>query len=335
MPEAIKLTHVHDILGEIEVTYGVLPVMVGAEDGIFAESRVTGEISYIHSGDRSPDAGRGTPPPPGGPVGRQGNLTIPVLARGSLSAYSASVFPADVHDLLRAAGHLAVLDATPAAESWTYTPIITGYESMGLEVYAEGQMWPIRGAYADMTYAIEGVYLQYEFNVQGIADKPSDVAIPAITHLSHGPPKATAIGLNHGTGTPFVPVLRSASFAMGRELAPRLDFNAVAGHAGFAGGKFLPTIELQVEKATLKLGGPPWYDATDFDPYEIRDLAITDEITFTLGSVQYNRMTFTAVNATIINVTEDEDGPTGLWNLTYGLYPSNIGGVDAYAIVYD
>lgn len=319
---AEKLVTLYGLLGNTEASYNAGGALAAASHGILLAEPVAMAIDYVHAGERGPAPGASGLLKRGKPSGRFGELTAKIEGRGRGSAYSGSNFPPDIHTLMRISGHSATVDTTLNAEKVTYRPVSdrASFASGVFEGYARGQKYPITGAYADFTFMIDGPsFLMFEFALQGLIGIPTDVAVPAISYPGAEPPKAENIGLTIGA---WSPVVRKVGFKANRGRSARADVNG-AGHQGFSLGRRNPELEITVEAVPLSV----------FDPYTARDSATSYAVTLTVGGVQYNKIQFTAAQAQIANVADEEDEDTALWTLTMPCAQSSPIANDDYELV--
>lgn len=327
-------------LAEVEASYGVAETLVNAEDGVLLMEPPVPDTDYLY------DGARGRAP---GTAGRQSDTTPAGLgftceaslqAHGAAAAYSASIVPPGVHDMLQIAGMQATGDFTASAEKYTYAPESgpTGYSSGTVEAYVNGEKHPGRGCYATFTITGDGVAAPtWAFEISGIGTVPTDAAVPSITYpaATNLPPKAQNITLSIGTGTPFTgAVVRSFTFTLNRELSSRLDANSTDGHAGFTPGSRDPTLEIVMEQVT-RATGTPWYTATTIDPDKLRELKTSLDVSLTVGDTQYERWNLQLPTAQITEVQDGEDGSTATWTITFGARVSAGGADDDFNIVFD
>jgi len=323
---APKLIPVFGLLGDVETVYGDGGTLTAALDGILLTEPTPMTVAYAHGGERPIAVGTAGTLQRAAPSGRSGEFTPRVEARGAGAAYSATVLPPDIDTLMRISGHAQTLDVTASLETVTYDPesAPASYESGGFEAYTRGQLFTMASAYATLSFLIEGPsFMVFEATVMGTLSDPTDVALPVITYNTTLPPKAISLALAIGaiTGT----AVRRIAWTQNRNIAPRLDMNNADGHKGFSPGRRESTLEILVEAEAF----------ATWDPYADWKAATVRNITFTIGSVQYNKVTFNAVQAQVANVTEEEDGPTALWGVTFNLGSSDGASNDEYQFVWD
>lgn len=318
------------LLGDVEPSYGTgTPgTLSPATDGILLMEPAILTPDYIDDGERGLQPGAAGQMIRSFKSGLFSEFTPRVAMRGAGVAYSASVVPPDLHTFLLISGHQGTVDTTPASEKWTYVPESgpTGFDSGFFRGYSRGQAYDMLGGYGSMMFHAEDVSAMFfEPTVTGFMTLPTDVALPAITYVNAAlkPPKFINVALNlNGVSSGWK--VRSFSFTQNRELSPRADGSG-AGHSGYTPGRRTPTIELVVEARAL----------STFNLFSLADQSTTMLLTFTCGSAQYNRMTFTANNFQITEAEDDEDGATALWSITGICAASTPIANDDYEIVFD
>jgi len=332
----------------VEATYASGGSLVAGTDGILMAKEALMTYDWASKGERIPAVGSGAPWLRVAPRGRVVKFPVEIEARGAGAAYSASVVPLDSHVLLQMAGHTAAGSFAGGSEKWTYTPFSgpPPYSSGFFSAYSRGQLWPIVGAYADFAFTLEKAGIpHFLFTVDGRLDvSPTDVAVPAITYNSTVfPPEGVGIALTIGSYTPGK--VRKIEFKKKLSIHPRLDISGPApalGHIGFGVGRRDAELIIELEEDTLTVAAP-WSGATTLNPYEMQaggygTLAAqppTVNIAFTVGSVQYNKWTFTAPQAFLIDVKEGKDGEAATVTLTYQLTTSTPTANDDYNIVFN
>lgn len=340
MPSQVeKQTLDHGLLLATEASYGAGGSLAGTDDAVLVEEPVEIVPSYAGSGERGPSVGRGGPWQKAPPVGRFAEgFTIPVLVRGADEAYSSSIFPSDIHVPLRISGHDVSTDSSAGTESQTYTPTVdaSSYASGVVESYTRGELQTVEGVLGSLSMEFEDSgFLRADVECSGlVTTDPTDASVPSLTLDTHQPPKGENLQLSVGNLT--AGRIRSLTFNQNRAIGPRLDRNASDAHGGFHGGAIDPELQVEIEATALSTASPP-HEASSIDPYELYALATVLEVSFTIGSTQYNRMTFTASQAQISAEPEKGEDAEGvaLWTLTFQLGQSSPGAGDWYTITFD
>lgn len=334
--QAEKLLITHGLGAALESTYGGghPTSFTYPDDAILVEERVEVTPIFNTDGERSPGTGQGGRYLKVSPGGRHADFTIAVLARGSNAAYSSSVFPSDLHVLLRACGHSVTTVASVGVESQTYAPDTTPDGSAALQAFSRAEQFDLTGVLGSMSFTIDGpTFTRFDFALRGIMDTdPVDAAVPDLSGIAqHQPPKAEAITLN--IGNYVAPRVKSVTFNQNLNLQNRNDVNAASGFAGIAQGFRDPQLEVVLEASALE--GSPFHGTTGIDPYALWEAATQLPVDFTVGSTQYNRFTFSAPQAQITNVDKGEEGEVALWTVQFGLAQTVPGADDDYSLVFD
>lgn len=309
------------LLAKLEGSYGGGGVLAAASDGILVTEPPMVDLDYAHDGTRNGSW-------PGGNAkrvaksGRYGTLPVATEFTGAGSAYSASAVP-NIHALLRALGYSATLDATAAAEKYTYAPGTPG--SLVLDAYAAGEKRTLKGVYGQsLAIAADGpVVPAVSAELMGFCDAlPADASVPAVTYPNVQPPKATNITLSINAVTSLV--VRSFNFSVEQPLTARLDENS-GGHKGFAYGNQVARLEAVVEAVAL----------STLNPYNLADAQTAFATSLQIGSTQYNRLKLAASQAQLSEVEDQDDGPVALWSLVLELQASAPGLLDTHTLTAD
>jgi hypothetical protein len=295
-----------------EATNGAGATLTGSTDTIqVAQELPVFNYGFTFDGDRKGAQQTGGNLRRTGPGGRTAEGKVKMECKGSGSALTAGNPVPNLHPFLLASGFTSSF----GTGTWTYTPvpISTPDISLALEVYDRGEKLPISGAFCAMTMTANGAEPTYfEFDVKGTAGVIADASVPGRFYNSHTvvPPKNESLGLTiFGTSNLRI---RNYSYTHGIEIAPRVDLNASTGHAGFALGRRKPELKITVEAEAL----------STFDPYAAWVAGTTGSVTFTVGSVTGNKMTFTLPQCQIKTCERGADGPLAIWNLTFAPFTS-------------
>lgn len=333
------------LLGKVpESPYGTPLALSAAADGVLAADFCEVDFSaFLNDGTRgrAPGGGERTRVKPSGQIG---SISVPAEAIGGGAAYSASVVPS-IHTLLRSAGLEATGSFGGGTESWKYAPEVgpTGLDAGTFEYYEGGQKYPLTGAYSSFTCGVDGPDVpRWVFDLLGIGSRPTDAALPTVTGgyppASRLPAKAESIAFTLGLFTGGV--VRSFEFNFNRAHdAQRRNINS-GGHAGYTPGGANPTLIVTMEQAALTAGSP-WSAAGTLNPYALRDTGDLVVCSLAVGTVQYNRWKLYAgssvasAQAQVIQVDDEEDGPTRLWTITIEFKPSSYTLVDSFTAEFN
>ena len=313
----------YGVLAKKEASYAATNTAFSTTtDSVLVSELPTLDISYVYDGARPNAPSSAGALPFVAPTGRFAESSLTMEARGSGSAYtSAATVPPDVHALLLAAG----MSASYAAGEITYAPVSACDEgdSAALQFFGRGQRYTVIGGRTTFTLAADGASAAiYTFNMSGIVSgSVVDQTVANISYNQTLPPKTDNIALTLGTFT--TAVVRSFSLDYGRELTPRLDLNKADAHAGFAGGRRDVTFTVSIETPAI----------SSFDILELQRNATEFATSFTIGSVAGNEITVSLPQCQIIGVSNSEDGPISISELT--IKPSaDIGLNNDISIVY-
>lgn len=327
-------------LAKVEAAYGTPEVLSAATDGVDLIEEPEVDPQYVHDGARHGKS----PASHGGRkrVGRMARFAQPTLRMepaGAGAAYSASVVP-NAHTFLRAAGFLATLDSTAAAEKYTYTPHAVGAEeSITLELYSRGEKHPLAGVYQQLTIDMDvpGIPI-FEFSSNGLYSAlPTDVAFPAITYPTVEPPKAEAVNfeVTIGADTFVAGRIKKLMVPWNRNIAARALDNVTGLHGGFnVGAERIIECEAIIEAAPLTVGSP-YLAAAGLNPFELMERASVMALGFTCGSVQYKRFSFAAATSQMIASPRQLEGSAAMWAVKFHCLPSTLTANDEMSLVFD
>jgi hypothetical protein len=221
---------------------------------------------------------------PGSMGARRWEKHVEVPLRGAGAAYSLSVIPkADA--LLRMGGFAADLDDTENAESWTYAPISSGFESFSVYLYLDGVLTKLLGCRALPSFVFPlGGPARVVGELRSLWTDPADAAtvVPTGEPTTQYPVMLSSLlQLTPSGGDPYAPKHGEIKLDLGRQITPRKDASAATGYAGMVmlAGR-APVLTLEAE-ATLE-DDFAWWDA----------LAAGTQIacSFQVGATKYNQL---------------------------------------------
>jgi hypothetical protein len=112
----------------------------------------------------------------------------------------------------------------------TYTPVSTGYESISLEMFVDGSLHLITGAYGTFSAKMDaGQIITFDFDFTGIYNAYVDQAFPTVTYPVSRPPVFQKAGISTGT---FNPIAQSVTFDLGVTVSERMSATATDGLYG-------------------------------------------------------------------------------------------------------
>ena len=231
------------------------------------------------------------PPAPDGPVHMKFTFKMPV--RGAQAAYSATVKP-KISVPNRICGLQETLVTTGAAETVTYAPRSSGFESATTYVYLDGLLYKLLGCRGSRNIVTRaGGLMYYEYNIEGTYSAPTDVALVAPTGEPTGQfPIFVSSAFQMGTENYAAP-FQNININLNNTLAPQIDSTKADGIAQIHLVDRTPDGSFDPEAALVATFGyyTKWKAKTLID------------MSFTLGSVQYNKVTFTMPSVTLNTIT--------------------------------
>jgi len=304
------------VLAKIESTYGTdaTPAASDAIDVFDFQIKPSGEkhTRPVYSNNLSPSKIV---------IGKkmvEGSFKLEV--RGAGAAYSASVRP-DADAVLRACGLAATVVTTPGSETVTYAPASSGFESITIYAYTDGEIHKVPGSFCSVkTLLSAGQIGVFEFSFKGLYRTPVDGAIITPTLLDLQPPIVQSAGLTIGGWA--AGVYEKLEIDIGVELSEKPDINSAGGLKGFAitgrqpAGSMDP---LAVTEATKSF----W---TNWET------GVAEALTATIGSTQYNKMTINAPAVQLSDVAWGERNSERKYDL--GLHFAKNTGDDEFQLVF-
>lgn len=327
---ALKTTYALYLQAATESIYLTPAPLTGSTDSIqVATDYPVFNYGYAFDGNRNGAPLSTGNLQPTAPSGRTAQGTVRIEGKGLGSAYSNAIAARvpNLHPFLMGGGLSASFTSTGGAQ-WNYRPYaitVTQPSSITLGVYSRGELLPISGAYCTWKAGAEGAAPTiFEFDVQGVAGTFSDTAVPnrAWSGASTLPPKNDAAQITIGS---FTPVIRSWNYEHGLDIQPRNNQNTSGSHSGFAVGRRTPKLTLTIEQDAL----------SSFNPYDDFNLGTSRAVTVTVGTVQYNRFSFSFPQCVLSNVEQGADGPTALWTLTYTPYVTTPDAQDDITLTFN
>lgn len=341
MPAPGYLVQILGFLGKEETTYGSAVSLSTTADGIQLqfENRDYPAITldYAFNGDLGPSVGNLGNVLRAVQSGRSFKYEAPTRAKGGGAAYSASVLPS-IHRLLKASGFDAALTTTTGAEKYTYTPSAPGttYASLTTNLYAHGVLYPGVGVLADWSWdAPNNGPPMHRFTLNGfLSADASRAAAPTITYplTSVQAPLASSVAItlgNHSTSAVCV----SSSFALNREIFPRVRQTASGGHLGFVPRGRSPEFKVTLEAKNFV--SSPYTGADTYDPYKLEETGQSIAFAITFGSTQYNKWTMTAAQAQVVKAEPRVVDGVACFELTVRPYTSTPVAADDLSVTFD
>lgn len=293
-------------------------------DGINVVELPEFTINYQHAGERPSPQGTEGKIKRAAPTGRTVEGTIRSELAGSEAVYgadTASNLP-PLNALIEASGLSGSINGSSVV--YVRNPIDQAF-SVAARLYARDTVRDVAGGYCSFNWGFEepGAPIIAEFNLMGIVSQPvSSLTFPTIIYPDQDPPRAVDVALTLNGSSSLV--VRSANMVDGRDIATaRIDANSSQGSRGFAVGKFDYQLTVVVEAST-----------SVFDAYQLRDDATEFAASITFGSVAGNIIAWSWPQCTIIEVNEQDDGPTAMLELVIDMHNSNPGLRDDITITF-
>lgn len=229
------------ILGKIESTYNTDSSPVVSTDAALVE-----EPSWSHEGARMQE--RAAARPSAGKLPQVFGGTLKAVSfsmnlKGAGAAYSATVRP-EADAFLRACGFSATVDTTASAETVTYVPVSTAYESITIYYYEDGILHTLTGCRGNVSFAMEaGGFVKASFSFTGHDATHTDVSFPSPTYDSVAPP--VFMGMSFAVAA-YSATIQTLDYDMGNVIATPASANAADGYADIEitgrdpGGSFDP-----------------------------------------------------------------------------------------------
>lgn len=312
------------ILAKVEATYGVDPTPVAA-DGFYAAGTAPKMIQTSNPLDDV--IGRGTlsklPGAQPGPRHYQVDFRVPV--RGAGAVYSATVKP-KVSTLMRGASWQEVIVTTAGLETVTYTPRSAGQESITIYYNLDGMLYKLVGCRGNTNLVIRtGGIAFLECSFQGKMATPVDTALVTVT----GEPTVqfpTLMGGAFQIGTEnFAAKFNQINFNMNNVLVASVDPSDAHGVGSIESVDRNPDGSFDPEAVLVATF--PWY--TKFLNGLLMDLS------FTMGSVQYNKITVTCGKVQAKDLVPGDRSLLGMFQVPFRISSDSVVGDDEISILFN
>lgn len=237
-------------------------------------------------------------------------LSFETEVKGKGSAYASNSLP-EIAALLRGAGMGQTLVTTGGSESVSYKPTSSGASgaaTFSSYVHPDGALLKLVGCQATFSLDLKaGEYGKAKWTVKGKFVSWTDAALPAVTVSAVLPPMVESAGMALGAFTSGV--YEAVNLSLENNIVERMDVNAVGGFSGFRltgrnpKGSINP---LMVSEATKSFWGN-W------------EASVTEAMSLTIGSVQYNRLTITAPKVQLLEITPGDRNGERDYNIPISL----------------
>lgn len=286
-------------------------------------------LDHIYDGNLGGSASSLGPQRRTTPNGRSRQYVYRVLPKGPGTAYSASAFPPrGIHRHLKAAGFDVAYSATPSPQH-TYTPTPAGTVPTHLTTrqYLQQMQYDMRGVQCDFSYETQGLGVPvFTFTSRGIADLPTQAALPALTIEATTVIPPVAAGVVSSINGVTSLTIRSIRYVRNRAMdTARVALNLAGGHAGFIGGRYFPEWTVEIERPLL----------ATFNPESLMANATAIAFSATFGTVQYNRWQHGTAQGQIINVQPGAEGQLATVVLTIRGFASTPTANDAESMLWN
>jgi hypothetical protein len=324
------------VLVGLEGTYASAAALADttAVDVVRVKSLPDVVVDYAHDGERDmQEAGSVGMVRPVAKSGRFGTTTIEWQTAGAGTTYTAAKLP-NGHRLFRIGG----LTQTFGASLHDYTPSAEGSFASGtVRVYKRGMQYDLTGAYGSSLTctADSGTVPIWSLALSGImTSAPTQAAVPTfgaytgtdLESLLVQSPKFEAGAVALFGATPIR--VKSFNFAVERGVQARALDNSTGNHGGFTPDRRSVTMTLEIEQLILSTLNPRSLDAG----------ATLGTFALTVGGTANNRFTISTAGsslAVVRSVTDSDDGPTAMTQLTLQFYPSTPNANDEVRIRFD
>ncbi len=331
----MKLNQVYGVLAKEESVYGTAVSLSNTTDGCnpYVDSLPDAptELEFEFDGNIGQSAGTLAPQKSTTPAGMFRQWPFKALFKGIGSAYTSSAVipPYEVHRFLKAAG----FDATFVTNKWEYTPTAagTGYTSLTVEEYAQGEKWAMAGSVFDWSYEAGNLGVpMHTFSGKALPSLPSDSALPAVTVLNPSGIPPVAQALVHNIGLFAAAKIKSHSFKLQRQLFARVRQDASGGHLGFVPGRMEPIIEIEIEKEAL-VGGA-FHTSAGLDADAIRRAATSVSFSMLYAGSTGNNWRIDFAQCQVKKVQHAADNTIATFKLTLKAHTSTPSANDAMKV---
>ena len=264
--------------------------------------------------------------PPLKPTGYVGTWSSLFYARGPRNGLliSSSNLP-DLDPYYISSGLSSTIVTTGGSESVTYKPASTSLKSITEKFYTDGKMRALFGARTDLQFSLEaGGPLEVTAARTGLYQGDSDVALPAGAVFGTTDPAIADSSISFTIDSYSAGVFRKFTWGTGNKIeSGRGSLNATTG--GIAPpslrDRMLPfTCAFEEDLVATK----------DAEGWRKSNTPIA--ISFTLGTVQYNKHLFTAPLAKVEKVQVSNDNGTQVITVSGHLWDSVPANNDAFSL---
>lgn len=327
MPQSVRFKA---LLAKIESTYGTDAAPTTGSDEIQVEENFWTNISVDHLEDnqRTENAnvfGRAGGAPVAS-VGQFAEFEVLVANKGRSAAFSSSNLP-EQDVLWRICALEQTVDTTASAETVTYAPRTSGFESATIYAYTGNKEFQLVGCFATARIMMTPGQISFtRYTIRGLVSAINETGIPAglsFPAASVQPVTVKGAGLTLNAFDPD----DFGDFEVDLQvtLAERPGGNATDGHAGYWPTNVDPQITTTYEVGALGT----------HDPYQLRK----DGTEFAwdigpIGPAQYNRFKLSGPSGRFIGVDHSENDQLAQYSTTIECRTSDPSSSDTISIVY-
>lgn len=255
-----------------------------------------------------------------------GQVSFSMYARGAGAAYSASVKP-EMHKPLECSSMIGTLDATGGSEKYTYQPGTPASHTVWI-VQEFGRILKLVGCHGTWDKSMRsGGVCQARFTIQGKINAVVDSAfVPGTISGTPGYPVLKAAAFQIGSVN-YAPRIASLGVTLGNTLSPVPSINDASGLVGYFISDRNPRVSIDPEADTI----------ANFDWYTAMKNGTLQDMSFQIGSVQYNKIKFqfgAALGSQIQVVGNSYGTRDGLTSYPTQLLATINAGSDDLAIIF-
>jgi len=317
------LTRLRTILAKIEATEGVAETLTSTDNPLLVKDlKVNPNVNMYKRAILLPTLSN-LPDLPGGTTATIG---FSVELKGPGQAFSDTVKPYYA-DYLKVCGfgETTETDATTGdILKYIYQPISLNIPSLTIGVYEDGIVHRIAGCRGTVRFSGQvGQPVIAEFEFTGVWLGAQDEAMPSISGLDiSNPPVCLATGV---TIDSYTPVMTKFTLDIANSVEMREDITSSTGYksALITGRDPKGNIDPEaVTVATYDFFGK-WKNGESF------------ALDITVGDTQYNKVSFSAPNARITSISEDDRNGIMVYNIDFVMATNSASGDDEIQIIFE
>jgi hypothetical protein len=312
------------LAAKIETIAGTAETLAAGDGGLLvSDLKWDMNIEMVARDYMKDDLGRIKPVP----GKRSGSFSFTTEIRGKNAAFSALNVP-EVGKYLQACGFSETVDTTADAETVTYEPTSdqTAMATLTMALYNDGRRILLSGCRGNVQIeANNGKYGKLMFTFQGVIESVADAAqlvVDLSGEVGLNPPLLLGTSFSLNDGSAYSAKISSLSVDMGNTVTMREDMSAAHGYA-------YPEITERNPTGSID----PELDTETNYPFLGNFLSgVSAAISFSAGTVQYNRFEITIPTATTTAVGDSERESLATADLSFEL--NSTTGDDEISIVF-